>query len=233
MRTIGKLTLAFGLLAALGLASTAKAQPGGGRRGMGMGMNGGLMALMSPDGQKELNLTEDQVEKVRGVVEELGATMREKFQGLQDLSPEERQAKVQEVTKEVNAGIEKDLKDILKEDQLKRYRQISLQAMGVGAFSDEEVAKKLELTDDQKAKVKEIQDGAQKERQTLMEEARQGGNPQEAFGKAREIGEKAKEKAVGVLTDKQKEQWKELTGKEFKFQMGFPGGGGPGRRRVD
>lgn len=229
MRTIGKLTLAFGLLAALGLASTAKAQPGGGRRGMGMGPSG-MMALMSPDGQKELNLTEDQIEKVRGVMEDLGATMREKFQGLQDLAPEERQAKVQEVMKEVNAGVEKDLKDILKEDQFKRYRQISLQAMGAGAFNDEEVVKTLELTDDQKAKVKEILDGAQKERQTLMEEARQGGNPQEAFGKMREIGDKAKEKATALLTDKQKGQWKELIGKEFKFEMGPPGGGGPRRR---
>ncbi len=236
MRTIGKLTLALGLVAALGLASSAKAQQGG-RRGMGMGMGmggSGLMALMSPDGQKELNLTEDQIEKVRGVMENLRTTMQEKFQGFQDLAPEERQTKAQEVMKEVNAGVEKEIKEILKEDQFKRYRQISLQAMGAGAFADEEVAKKLQLTDDQKAKVKEILDGAQKERNTLMEEARQGGNPQETFGKMREIGVKAKDDAIAVLTDEQKEQWKELTGKEFRFQMGPPGaGGGPGRRRID
>ncbi len=227
MKTSGLLTLALGLAVVVAAPRTSNAQ--GGRGMMGGGMGGpmaGLGALMSPAGQKELSLSEEQIEKVREISENLRSTMMEKFQGLQDVPQEERQAKMQSLMKEVGDGVETELKGILKEDQLKRYKQITIQAAGLEAFSRDDVAKALELTADQKAKIKGIADDLRSEMMGLREQFQD--DMQGAMKKMQELRAGALDKVKGSLTDKQKEQWTELTGKPFQM----PAPGGP-RRRID
>lgn len=227
MRTIGKVALTLGLAALL--TAPARAQFG---RGGGMGPMAGFGVLMSPNGQRELNLTEEQIDKVREIGEGLQGTMREKFRELQDVAPEERAEKMQKAMAEVAEGVEKEIKEVLKEDQMKRYKEIKLQAMGVAAFEQEEVASKLELTDEQKQKIKDIQSDAQDKNRAVLEDLQGGGDRQAAMQKMREIQQEARTKALAVLTDEQKETWKEMTGKEFQMQpFGGPGGPGGGRRR--
>jgi Spy/CpxP family protein refolding chaperone len=236
LRTIGRLAFSMTLLAALAAPALAQ-RPGGGRQGpgmRGMGGMGGLGVLMSPAGQEELKLTDEQQEKIGDVMQNMRASMQEVFQDLQDVPQEERMEKAQAKMRELAQGVEKEVKEILKEDQFKRYQEISLQAMGVNAFSQPEVAKKLELTDEQKTKVADIEQGVQDKMREMRENAGQGGNFQEVFAKMQEVREKALSDAKAVLTDEQKKTWSEMTGKEFKFQpFGGPGGGGQRRRPID
>src|SRR5207245_5465174 len=120
---------------------------GQGRGGFG---GGGLGLLTQKPVQEELKLTEDQVKEVTA----LSAKQREAGQGLQDLSQEERAQKRQELGKKSQEALAK----ILKPEQQKRLKELTLQAGGVMAVTqDAEAAKALSITDEQKEKLQTMQ----------------------------------------------------------------------------
>jgi Spy/CpxP family protein refolding chaperone len=201
------------------LALPAAAQPPFGRGGM---RGGAGMLLGNPGVQKELKLSEEQTKKVQELVTKNGEKMREAFQGGD-------QEKTQEVMKEIAAETDKFIKATLNADQQKRLKQIQHQQMGPYAFANEEVAKELKLTDEQKEDIKKVTEelGAQsKEAFTGVDfqdqEARQA-----AFKKIQGLQKEATEKITKMLTPDQKKAWKDLTGDPFEVQLG-PGGRGFG-----
>src|SRR5439155_18323809 len=114
--------------------------------------------------------------------------------------------KFQALNKTVSEEQMKALSDILSADQIKRLKQISLQTRGAQAFADAEVQKELKLTDDQKDKIKTINDDARQEMQTLFQP---GGDREEAQKKMTALRKETMEKVMGVLTDDQKKAWKD------------------------
>ncbi len=201
---------------AVAVAAPSWAQGRGQGRGFGGGMMGGpLQILMIPAVQDELKLTEEQKTKLQQVGQELMQSGREFFQSLRDLSPEERQKKIQDYQAESN----KKINAVLKEDQQKRLRQLVLQRQGVAIITqDEEVAKQLKITDDQKLKIRDISRAAREEINALRQSGGGGGGfSPEMFAKIQEINKKTNEKIEALLTDDQKKQWKELCGAPFKF----------------
>jgi len=217
---LGLMLAALLLMAVNGAASAQRGGGGfGGQRG---GMGGGLMLLRMPEVQKELKMTPDQISKVDAKQQDVGAAMREIFQSAgnpQDMSPEERQkmmGRMQEIqTKAVN--------DILTDDaQRKRFHQLELQQQGGAALGRKEVADELKLTDAQKKQIADIQQASNQARRDAM----QGfGNPQDMSAEERtkmmtkmqDMQKATNEKLVGVLTDAQKAQWKDMTGAPFTF----------------
>ena len=112
-----------------------------------------------------------------------------------------------------------------------------MQQQGAFAFADPEVQKTLKITDEQKEKIKAINEDAQKARQEARPAG--GGRPSpEAQKKLADLQKETKEKIDAVLTTEQKKAWKEMTGEPFEVQFGRPGGGAgaagerqPGQRR--
>jgi Spy/CpxP family protein refolding chaperone len=201
------------------LAAPAAAQPPFGRGGGGGGAG---MYLANPAVQKELKLTEEQTKKVEALV----AKNREKMQEVFQSGDRE---KGQEVMKEIAAETDKFIKATLNADQQKRLKQIQRYNMGPNAFTDEEVAKELKLTDEQKDDIKKVTEelGAQsKEAFTGVDPGDQEGR-QAAFKKIQGLRKEATEKITKMLTPEQKKAWKDLTGDPFEVQMG-PGRGGFG-----
>lgn len=183
------------------------------QRGRGFGGFGGgtLFLLTQKSVQEELKLSDEQVKKAT----ELQEKQREAFQGLRDLSQEERRTKMQEMTKTQNEAIAK----LLKPEQLKRAKQIALQQQvrfGIGfALNNEEVAKSLKISDEQREKIREIQRNA-------FEEMRDLGRDEEGAKKRQEIMKATNEKVDGVLTAEQKTKLKELQGEPFKGEIQRP-----------
>jgi hypothetical protein len=224
---------AVGLALSVSLAPVAGAQGGGGGRGQrGMGGGGGLALLTIKDVQTELKMTEPQVAKIAEKQQEMQGKMQELFQGGgaggERPSREEmqaRQAKIRELqSKAVN--------DILDTKQQKRFAQLEYQSMGVsGASQRKEVADALNITEDQRTKMREIQ-------QAQFEELRNSGGagfgpdatPEERAAmmkKFQDLQKAANEKIVTtVLTDAQKTKWKELIGEPVKFSLAPQGGFG-------
>jgi hypothetical protein len=207
--------LSLWLLAAAAVAVLAS--PALAQRGRGGFRMPTLMLLNQESVQKELKLSKEQTKKVKAAA----AKQMEAFQGLRDVDEEERPKKIQEIMKEGDKAV----KDILKKDQAKRFKQITLQVQGPQAFADDAVAKELKLTADQKKKIKTLLSDAQEKRQEAFQDA--AGDFQAAQKKVAEINKETTEKVMKELTDDQKTTWKKMIGKKFEGKLSF----GPPRRR--
>jgi Spy/CpxP family protein refolding chaperone len=255
----------IGFLGAILLASAVQGQDEGppqGRRGRGRGMMGGPggMGMMGGPGgmgmmgvfgllrnekiQQELKLTEDQITKLEDSGREFFESMRENFDALQNLSPEERRAKTEELSKEIQEKLDKKLGEILEPKQLERLDQIQLQLQGPMALMTEKVSKALELTDEQKEKIQGIREESMGKMREFMEGMRDLSREerQEKMGEMREKMEQMRtetgKKMLEVLTKDQKEKFDKMKGEKIDIDLmdlfprrgrGGPGGpGGPG-----
>ncbi len=206
------------------LASSAWAQrPQGGRFGGFGGMGTGNVNLLAQKSvQEELKLSEDQIKQVAEKIEK----QRESRGEFRDLSREDRQKKMAEQAKANREFVAATLK----EDQLKRFKQIAWQQMPVVAFNDPEVAQAINLTGEQKEKMRSIQEAAQIEMRELMQAG--GGDRAAMREKLMALHKATTEKLQALLTTEQQSPWKELTGDPVKGEIqgpGFPGGNGPRR----
>ena len=200
---------------ALGLAAllTAQASAQGGRGGFGGG--GGAALLTNKGVLKELKVDDAQTEKLAKASEELQAKGREARQGLQDLSQEERRDKMTALTKTMNADMDKVVGEVLKPEQVNRFKEIRLQVRGADAFGDEAIAKDLKVTDEQKGKIKDLL----ADQQTQMREIFMGAadDREGAMKKVTELRKETKTKIVALMTEDQKKAWAGLTGAAFEF----------------
>jgi hypothetical protein len=246
MKSWFRLTLAVGLVVCC--VSIAFAQAGGGGRGGGgrggfggggfggrgggfgggFGGGGGLGLLNDENVRKDLGVTEDQMTKVQEVQQKAGGQIMAMWQGagLQDLSDEERTAKMTEIQKksaEISAAAEKE---VLLPKQIERLKQITIQSQlnrggrTVDVVSNGDLAKELGITD------------AQKEALTKAQEAADA----EMTEKVTKIRDEARQKVLSVLTAEQQAKLKKLSGEPITFTQGRGGfggfggfgGGGPG-----
>jgi hypothetical protein len=139
----------------------------------------------------------------------------------------------------------KQLKTILSEEQFKQFEQMQAQA-GPGGFAGgpggggpAQIAERLrkaiddmQLTDDQKAKIKPIMDDFQKKIQDLRGQAQGGGGPNpELREKFRSAMQELRAQLQGVLTPEQMQKLREVMpqqGEGRRFGPGGVGGGRPG-----
>lgn len=221
--------------------ASAQGRPGGGgpggRGGFGFGGPGGgfgggadLMLLQNEGVRKELGIVDEQVEKLQAIAEKQREQMGTLFQGLRDLSREERDAKMEELREKMQKATEdmkKEVDTILLPNQVKRLEQIARQmrsrmAGGGGVANIDTLATELKLSDDQKEKLRQK---AQEVEKKLRE-------------KTAKLRQEAEDELLSVLSPEQRTQWKEMIGESFEFQwggggrqrgQGGPGGGGQPR----
>jgi len=212
MRTMFRTVFGLSLVALV--ASPAFAQGQG--RGFGMGGGGIGMLIGNESVQKELKLDDKQVEKAKEFAEkarEKGREIREQLQGLEG---EELATKRRGITKEANETAMKAFGEFLKPEQIARIKQISYQTRGAGAFSDPEVAKKLNLTDSQKTDIQSINQESMTQMREIFQSA--GDDREGAMKKSAELRKETLEKVAGKLNDEQQKTWKELIGAPFEIK---------------
>jgi Spy/CpxP family protein refolding chaperone len=182
------------------------------RRGMGPG--GGLFLLRLDQVQKELNLSDEQKEKIKELAKNL---MPGRPPEGQRPSREDRQAMIEKTRKK--------LAEILKPEQMERFKQIEIQVQGAAALMDPEVAKTLAITEDQKAKLKALRDEAGEKIRKIFDSMRDL-SPEEREAKRTENQEKMRqmqkevmEKALAVLTSDQREKFEKMKGKKFDLDF--------------
>lgn len=231
MKSWFRLGLAVGLVVCS--VSVAFAQPGGGRGGRGGGFGGGgfggggggLMLLGDENVRKDLGITDDQVKKMEAFQAKVREEMGQVFQGLRDLSEEERTAKFAEIQKKMTEMTTAAEKEILLPKQVDRLKQISFQSRlnrggTVDALSSEDIAKDLGITEAQKEALKKASEEATAEMNEKMTKLR----------------DEARQKILSVLTADQQAKIKKLTGEPITFApfqfggRGGAGGGGTGGR---
>lgn len=208
MRSVSAFVLSAALVLVATSAQAQQRQQQRGGRGGGFTVSS-LMLLSQKSVQDELKLSADQVSKV----EEAAKKEADARQGLRNLGQDEQRAKF----REMRTASDKVVADILKPEQTKRLKQITLQQEGSRALAEPEVAQALNLTDDQKTKLRTIAEESGRQ----MRELFQGGQNTGAREKLAELRKSTNDKAMAVLTDEQKSKLKELQGEPFKGEIRF------------
>jgi hypothetical protein len=152
---------------------------------------GSPLALLAHENvQKELNLSDDQVRKVKGLA----------------VAVKKGSVKVADAAATV--------KKALKAEQLARLKQISYQVRGGMALVDSDLATALDLTKKQQADIARIKADEDKKLRDFLAVARfRSAEAMQAH--IRDHNKKTAQRMLDTLTDKQKKQFAKMQGKAF------------------
>ncbi len=165
----------------------------------------------------ELKLTPDQ----RQEMEELSKTWEARRAQLED---EARGVQTREATRERRHTLltyaregEEFLAEVLTDEQAARLRQLMLQLRGPGAFDDPEIVDALQLTKDQRQRIRELEYGNMR---SLFGFARPGRAPGPKGEPAarQQYRRNGVESILQVLTPDQNDTWKKMTGRPVEFK---------------
>jgi hypothetical protein len=161
-----------------------------------------FMMLMQPDVRKEIKLSKDQDKAIQEFLKNAQ-------------SNPSSMAGVMNMNMVNPAGaLPEPVSSKFEASQLQRLEELFLQFNSGLALMDPAVAKALELTEEQSAKVNEIGYEAGAEVQKLMMNMRS----QSAANKLKETRKAYAEKLLEILTAGQKAKFVEMSGKPFKFK---------------
>jgi len=164
------------------------------------------------------------------VLQELRVTTEQKEkldQHLRELLPEASQvlekskAEREKYNQKTHAEMAAVLKDILNEGQRTRLHQLELQKDGL--FGPAWNMQELQVTDEQRQQFIAPTQDAQTKTMALMEAIRKGANPDDIRPKALQLRLGLEVKLEALLTDAQKEKWKEMLGKPVDLSVLFDG----------
>jgi serine/threonine protein kinase len=168
---------------------------------------GQLGLLADPRVQADLGLNEDQRARVGAMTEQLVQKRSDSFHDFHHLSTPERRARFLELAR----ANDQAMRAILTPAQLQRLEQINWQIRGPAAFSQSEVAGRLQLTEAQRRAIHQIE----VEMYGSMWE-HQGRGGKRPAGNLRTIAVRsALDKVLALLTPEQTTEWEKLRGAEF------------------
>ena len=224
------IVLVLGIILTFSLSDLASAQ-----RGRGRGFFGAARIQLATleEVQSELKLSDEQKKVAEDINQQLSDQRRELFQrggGDRDAMRE----KMRKIDDEANAK----LAATLDEGQQKRLMEIYVLVNGTNSLADQEVAKALQLSDEQQKALTATQDENRQTGFRAFQSFRDMSDAerQEAFAKLREQGD---QRMLAPLNDGQREQFGKLKGKEIEIDMsqlfrrrgGRQGAAGGGERR--
>lgn len=192
------------------IPSLSLAQPGrggGGFGGFGGGGGGDMTLLNDENVQKDLDLLDNQKEKLADLRDRIGEEMRSLFQGGGGGDARER-------IREKMEGFQKEVDGILLPHQRDRLKQIGVQSRLRFGSTSNAIADALELSEDDTKKL------ADKDKELTAEMNKE----------IAKIREKYRDKLLDVLGPEQKAKWKQLVGNPIEFAAPQFGQGGPGGR---
>jgi hypothetical protein len=166
-----------------------------------------LLLLRQKSVQKELDISADDAKKIMDFTNAQSEAAR-KASGLGEA---ERKEAFEKLAKENHDFLSK----ALSEKQSKRLNQITMQFAALTVLTRPEVAKDLNLTDEQVTKLKDMQTEARKALVDLLS-TKEGRT--EKFAKLRED---TRTKILAVLTDEQKTKVREMAGPPFEGEIVF------------
>ncbi len=221
MRFSMKSTLAASL--ALALSSVALGQNlgrAGGTTtgGTGSGFFPNPLYRMN-DVSKSLNLTPDQMGRLNKATDGLQSRYRADVDKLGTLNQRERDTQTQQLQQRYNGDWMKSAQDVFNENQMNRYRQLDMQYRGFGAFSDADLQKRLNLTAEQQAQIREGNTWSQQQMQDIN---KRGTADRDEGGRLYQSYQQDYQKRLNkILTPEQQKSWQEMTGESYRFQPAF------------
>ena len=222
MLQVKQLSLAFvGLLSCLSSMEVANAQGGGGGRGPGRGQQTRTRFELAtlPEVQSELKLTDEQ----KKLASEQLAKLREKQAAMAPgggggggggAAMQAARAEMQKMGAELDATFSAKLDDA----QKSRMHGLIAQVNGAAALMDSAIAKALEITDEQAAKLKAANEANQAARREAMQGAQDMSQEERAAAMTKLATEQTKS-LMAVLTETQTKKLETLKGAALTIDM--------------
>ncbi len=173
----------------------------------------GLWLLANESVQTELGLTEEQKSKLRKLLEgnwsEVGSPADRSWQQGAGATPPSQSEQPQ-------AELLQGVQQILLPEQWERFQQIRLQWLGPWALQDQQVAVALNISEEQRQKLREILRGMFPRLRALVA----GWRAEDArlAQEAERLREDALRQALGVLTPEQRVEFDKMQGEKFPIQ---------------
>jgi Spy/CpxP family protein refolding chaperone len=109
------------------------------------------------------------------------------------------------------------IQNTLRPEQVKRLNEIAMQVAGLLWVMRSDVASALNLTDEQKQKIRELHREARKEAQEALRSVNRAVEEE----KFRDMRQANRRRLMSILTDEQKAKWKEMAGQPFRGVLHF------------
>lgn len=167
----------------------------------------GFWELRTEDVQKELQLTDEQKEKLREIGQKYYEQTRKDWAGLREMSAAERKkayAEIRNKNEKRMREIRKQVEQVLSPEQLGLLRQVHLRTRGAAALANPKILDQLEVTDEQKEKLRQIREQTQE--------------------KIRQLQREMLEKTLEVLSPQQRKKLEELTTEGYAVYGGAQAG---------
>lgn len=173
--------------------------------------------LLIPNVQNELKLEGTQVAEAGALAGRVQAFMIKSIQELQAKPLQERVPGLEAMNARLVTDTKAGLAAFLKEPQLARLRQISLQERGGMSFAESEVQDHLKMSDNQKARVRsQVTEVFLKMRQLA---AASPIDARSATEKSLALRKELAETILGEMTEEQRAFWKEMIGAPFEVKF--------------
>ena len=189
-----------------------QAQPPGGSRSSFRGFSPGLMgALLREETQKELKLSDDQIDKALDIADKF-RPQREDMQPfmdrMRDAKTDEEKTKIREemmkMMEDKTKKSDEEIKKLIGNDKVDRLGQLSVQFEGHRALLSPDVMKKLNLSDSQQEKILALMEQRSEARRELGFRA----SDEERLAFDREWNAKI----FAILTPEQRQMWQTMVG---------------------
>lgn len=215
------------LLVIAAVAALSVLSFGQGRGGMFMmrGGGSGLQLALRDDVAKELGLTADEKTKLQDAQDQMRDERRQMFQNMgggpgggggNGGGPDA--AAMDKMRQDMAAKEKSLLSGILTPDQMKRLGELRIQREGNSAILDPDVQTALNLTDDQKKKISDLQQGQMDAMRAIFEKVQNQEIDQDAARSTMQKNQKILSDQLGqVLTADQAKQLADMGGKPFTF----------------
>ncbi len=168
-----------------------------------------VMLLRQKSVQEELKTTSEQNEKIHAFADK----QWKKVKAMKGSSEAERDQEFEKMAK----ANQEFLQNTLRPEQVKRLNEIAMQVAGLLWVMRSDVASALNLTDDQKQKIRELHREARKEAQEALRSENQAVEEE----KFREMRQTNRRRLMSILTDDQKAKWRQLAGQPFRGELHF------------
>jgi hypothetical protein len=176
--------------------------------------------LLTESVQQELQLTIDQLRQIKELVRSIRIKRKAEFEN-KSYRTEDRVEKARGMLQAVSDDTLREAAQYLKQDQLKRLKQIHIQWIGLQAFFQPDLQAALQLTSEQKQELDKINQQLQESSSRAVQDGKKKGiEPKlQAIG---DLRRQAMARAVGLLSPEQKQIWASLTGPPFRPQIPGP-----------
>jgi hypothetical protein len=171
----------------------------------------------NPSVRRDLKITDDQFNQLKQSFNRLSTTFTDEFGKVRDIKDD---ARLQQLRQNYTTNWGKSLSEVLKDQQqLARYRQLELQHRGLEAFGDADVQRRLNLTTEQRNRLDQLREQADRELREINRLA--VSDRERAMSRYTSWHRTWQNQLNDIFTAPQRQNWSQMIGDPFAFPPSF------------